>query len=58
LEADIRDYFGNIVRSELKSMLQKRIADQAVLRLIGKWLHVGVVEDGKLLMSENGSCQV
>ncbi|MDQ2949804.1 MAG: group II intron reverse transcriptase/maturase [Acidobacteriota bacterium] len=57
LEADIRDYFGSIVRKELKQMLQKRIADQAVLRLIGKWLQVGVVEDGKLLMSEDGTYQ-
>jgi group II intron reverse transcriptase/maturase len=57
LEADIRDYFGSVVRSELKSMLQKRIADQAVLRLIGKWLQVGVVEDGRLLMSKDGTYQ-
>lgn len=57
LEADIRDYFGSIVRSELKSMLQKRIQDQDVLRLIGKWLQVGVVDDGQLLMTENGTYQ-
>jgi RNA-directed DNA polymerase len=57
LDADIRDYFGSVVRSELKSMLQKRIADEAVLRLIGKWLSVGVVEDGKWLLSENGTYQ-
>lgn len=57
LEADIRDYFGSVVREELKRMLQKRIQDQDVLRLIGKWLHVGVVEDGQLLMSEDGTYQ-
>ena len=57
LEADIRDYFGSIVREELKRMLQKRIQDQGLLRLIGKWLHVGVVEDGRLLMTEDGTYQ-
>lgn len=57
LEADIRDYFGSVVRSELKSMLQKRIQDKDLLRLISKWLAVGVVEDGRLLMTENGTYQ-
>jgi hypothetical protein len=38
-------------------MLQKRIQDQDLLRLISKWLHVGVVEDGQLLMTENGTYQ-
>lgn len=57
LEVDVQDYFGSVVRSELKSMLQKRIQDQDLLRLIGKWLHVGVVEDGRLLMTENGTYQ-
>jgi group II intron reverse transcriptase/maturase len=57
LEADIRDYFGSIVREELKRMLQKRIQDQDVLRLIAKWLNVGVIEDGRLLTSENGTYQ-
>lgn len=57
LDADIQDYFGSIVRSELEKMLQKRIQDKDILRLIGKWLHVGVIEDGRLLMSEDGTYQ-
>ncbi len=57
LDADISDYFGSIVRSELMEMLQKRIADKNLLRLIGKWLNVGVIEDGRLLLSENGTYQ-
>jgi RNA-directed DNA polymerase len=57
LEADIQDYFGSILREELKRMLQKRIQDADLLRLIGKWLHVGVVDDGQLLMSEDGTYQ-
>lgn len=57
LEADIQDYFGSIVREKLKEMLQKRIVDKDILRLIGKWLKVGVIEDGKLLLSEDGTYQ-
>jgi RNA-directed DNA polymerase len=57
LDADISDYFGSIVRSQLMKMLQKRIGDKHLLALIGKWLNVGVIEEGRLLMSENGTYQ-
>jgi group II intron reverse transcriptase/maturase len=57
LDADIKDYFGTIVRGELVKMLQKRVLDRSILGLIGKWLHVGVIEDGQLLMSEDGTYQ-
>jgi RNA-directed DNA polymerase len=57
LDADISDYFGSIVRNELKTILAKRITDKNLLRLIGKWLHVGVIEEGKLLLSEDGVYQ-
>ena len=39
------------------TMLQKRIADKHLLALIGKWLNVGVIEEGQLLLSENGTYQ-
>jgi len=57
LEADIRDYFGSIVHRQLMEWLRKRIEDGDILRLIGKWLKVGVIEDGRLLLSENGTYQ-
>jgi RNA-directed DNA polymerase len=57
LEADIQDYFGTIVRKDLMQMLQKRIADKNILKLIGKWLRVGVIEDSRLLVTENGTYQ-
>jgi hypothetical protein len=38
-------------------MLQKRVTDKHLLALIGKWLNVGAVENGRLLMSENGTYQ-
>lgn len=57
LDADISDYFGSIVRSQLMEMLQKRITDKHLLALIGKWLNVGVIEEGRLLLSENGTYQ-
>src|ERR1700719_652140 len=57
LEIDIRSYFDSIVRSALVEMIEKRVIDGSVLRLIGKWINVGVIEDGRLLVSETGTGQ-
>jgi RNA-directed DNA polymerase len=57
LELDIRAYFDSIVRVNLVEMMEKRVNDGSVLRLIRKWIKVGVIEDGKLLVSETGTGQ-
>jgi RNA-directed DNA polymerase len=57
LDADIRDFFGQLDHSWLRKFLRHRIADERVLRLIDKWLTVGVVEDGQWTQSEEGSPQ-
>jgi retron-type reverse transcriptase len=43
LEADIVSFFDSIDRNELKKMLETRVADGSLLRLIGKCLQVGVL---------------
>jgi group II intron reverse transcriptase/maturase len=57
LDADIRDFFGQLDHTWLRRFLRHRIADERVLRLIDKWLTVGVVEDGQWTQSEEGSPQ-
>ena len=57
LEIDIQAYFDSIVRDQLIEMIEKRVGDGSVLRLIGKWIKVGVIEEGKLLVSETGTGQ-
>jgi RNA-directed DNA polymerase len=57
LELDIQSYFDKIVRGTLIEMVEKRVSDGSVLRLIQKWIKVGVIEDGKLLISETGTGQ-
>jgi group II intron reverse transcriptase/maturase len=57
LEADIQGYFDAIVRSQLMAFVERRIGDSSILRLIRKWIHVGVVEDGRLLVAEAGTGQ-
>lgn len=54
LEADIKGYFDAIVRELLVEMIEKRVSDGGILRLIGKWINVGVIDDGRLLVSETG----
>jgi group II intron reverse transcriptase/maturase len=57
LELDITSYFDTIVREQLIEMIEKRVSDDSVLRLIRKWIQVGVIEEGRLLMSETGTGQ-
>src|SRR6267143_7070127 len=57
LEADICRYFDNIVRSQLMEMIEKRVSDGSILRLIRKWINVGVIDDGRLLLAEKGTGQ-
>ena len=54
---DITAYFDSIVRKQLMEMIEKRVRDGSVLRLIRKWIQVGVIEDGRLLVSETGTGQ-
>jgi len=57
LDADIRDFFGQLDHAWLRRFLRHRIADERVLRLIDKWLTVGVVEDGQWTECDEGSPQ-
>jgi hypothetical protein len=41
----------------LERLLEHRIADRRVLRLIGKWLAAGVIEDGEWSSTEQGTAQ-
>ena len=54
LDADIRDCFGSIDPAWLGKMLEHRVADRRVLRLVEKWLAAGVMEDGSWTVSDTG----
>jgi group II intron reverse transcriptase/maturase len=57
LDADIRDFFGQLDHVWLRKFLEHRIADKRVLRLIDKWLAAGVIEDGAWTACEEGAPQ-
>ena len=57
VDADIQSYFDTIDHELLLKMLQRRISDRRVLKLIGQWLKAGVLEEGDWSASELGSPQ-
>ena len=57
LDADIRGFFDAIDRGWLMKLVEHRVADRRVGRLIRKWLNAGVLEDGVRTYSETGTVQ-
>jgi RNA-directed DNA polymerase len=57
LEVDIQRFFDTLDHAQLRTILQQRVRDGVLLRLIGKWLNAGVLEDGALLHPEEGTPQ-
>lgn len=45
VEADIKGFFDNIDHEWMLKMIESRVDDRAFVRLIGKWLKAGVLED-------------
>jgi RNA-directed DNA polymerase len=57
LEVDIRKFFDNLDHGHLRGFLRLRVRDGVLLRLIGKWLKAGVLEDGSVSYPDSGSPQ-
>src|SRR5438105_5103807 len=57
LDADIQGFFDAMAHSWTIRFLEHRIADKRILRLIAKWLKVGITEDGLVTRSERGTPQ-
>ena len=45
VEADVSGDFDSIDRTRLRDVLRQRVNDGSILRLIGKWLRAGVMDD-------------
>ena len=57
LEADIVSFFDSLDRTRLKEMLQVRVADGSLLRLIGKLVRVGVLDGEAYITPDRGTAQ-
>ena len=57
LDIDVKGFFDNLDRDYLMEMIELRIADPRILRLIRKWLDAGIIEGGKWSETKTGTPQ-
>lgn len=57
VDVDIRKFFDTIDHGHLRDFLKRRVRDGVLLRLIGKWLNAGVLDEGCVTHPETGSPQ-
>jgi RNA-directed DNA polymerase len=57
LEADVVSFFDSLDRKRLMEMLRERIADESLMRLVGKCLHVGVLDGEEYSEPDRGTTQ-
>ena len=57
LDADVSNCFGTIRHDALMSLIERRVSDRDMLKLLRAWLRVGVLEDGVLTDTVSGTPQ-
>jgi group II intron reverse transcriptase/maturase len=57
LDVDVRKFFDSLVPAKLRELLDRRVTDGVVRRMIDKWLKAGVLEDGQIHYPDLGTPQ-
>ena len=57
IEIDVQSFFDEIDHGHLRAFVGQRVRDGVIVRLIGKWLKAGVMEDGQRRRAKAGSPQ-
>ena len=52
LDCDVQSFFDKVSQSWLMRFIEHRIGDRRIIRLIAKWLTAGVLEQGRLIVTE------
>jgi retron-type reverse transcriptase len=57
IDLDIRSFYDTLDHRHLRSFLDRRVRDGVLRRTIDKWLKAGVLEDGSVRRSDEGTPQ-
>lgn len=57
IDADIKAFFDTLSHQRLNELLDRRVRDGVVRRLIQKWLHAGVLDQGVVTHPDTGTPQ-
>jgi RNA-directed DNA polymerase len=57
LDADVSDCFGQIDHDALMRLVERRVSDGSMLKLLRGWLRVGVLEHGSVTATVSGTPQ-
>jgi group II intron reverse transcriptase/maturase len=57
VDVDLRKFFDTIDHGHFREFLKRRVRDGVIVRLIGKWLNAGVMEEGVHTTPETGAPQ-
>ena len=57
IDADIKNYFGSINHTRLREVLDLKIKDGVIRKMIDKWLKAGIQEESQVLYPTEGTPQ-
>jgi group II intron reverse transcriptase/maturase len=57
IDLDIRKFFDTIKWEHLQEVIKLRVRDGVLIRTIGKWMNAGIMEEGNITYTEEGTPQ-
>jgi group II intron reverse transcriptase/maturase len=57
LDVDVQNFFDTLDHRVCRELLRDRVSDGVLVRLVGKWLNAGVLEDGVVRRMSSGTPQ-